>query len=248
MGRNFDNQCAVGTTGGGGSQRHQFGKELSLIERVNRVEFWISRFNCGLRDKFGGGRDDRSLRGGRLLHDADFKAAIYKIGGIAMGVGYDLVCQKCGYSFEAWLGIGRMYPAVYEETVQKGKRGELGEELQKFLLENPSGAIDISCVVGACKKCGELHNIDDLSMYLPKKGLKPDKPKGRWSVSMPFEGAEYVSPMDLKAHYELVAKYPHKCKHCGGEIKIFTEKTIGRIKCPHCHEKLVKGDKLIMWD
>lgn len=164
-----------------------------------------------------------------------------------MGQGYSMVCPKCGYEFNASFGVGMMFPAVYDETVQEGKRGELGEELQKFLLEHPDGAINASYVVGACKKCGELENLMDLSMYLPKENSKPDKPKGRWSVSMPFDRAEYVSPMDLKAHYELVAKYSHRCKHCGGDVKIFTEKTIGRIKCPHCKLRLEETG-LILWD
>ena len=140
-----------------------------------------------------------------------------------------------------------MFPAVYAETVAKGKRGELGAELQKFLLEHPDGAIDASNVVGVCKKCGALENLIDLSMYLPTEGYTPEKPKGRWSVAFPADDIDYVAPSDLQGDYALFARYPHRCKQCGGEMKIFTEETIGRIKCPRCKLRLEETGG-ILWD
>ena len=80
MGRDFDNQRAVGIAGGGGSQRHQFGKKLSRVERRNRIEFGLDGLAFGLRIEFGGGRDDCDLRGGRVLCDVDIEAALYQVG------------------------------------------------------------------------------------------------------------------------------------------------------------------------
>jgi len=42
MGRNFDNKCVVGITGGGGAKCNEFSKKLSCIERFNRVKFGFS--------------------------------------------------------------------------------------------------------------------------------------------------------------------------------------------------------------
>lgn len=165
-----------------------------------------------------------------------------------MGQGFNMVCPKCGYGIEAWLGVGMMYPLTYEKTIAAAEIGALGEQMANFLQEHPDGAIDASYVVGRCKKCGELENLMDLSMYLPKENFKPDKPKGRWSASMPFEEAEYVSPWDLEEPYELFARYPHRCKKCGGEMKLFTEETIGRIKCPRCKLRLEETAPPILWD
>lgn len=167
-----------------------------------------------------------------------------------MGQGYKMVCPKCGYEFNASFGVGMMFPAVYDETIQEGKRGELGEELQKFLLEHPDGAINASYVVSMCKKCGWLENIMDLSMYLPKNGFKPNKAKVRWSVAYPGTGIEYVAPWDLsnKEHYELFAKYPHKCKRCGGDVEIFKEKERNYFRCPHCKIRLQDTGAILCWD
>lgn len=182
-----------------------------------------------------------------------------------MGCGYDLHCKRCNYNFAVSFGVGFMFPEVYEETVQQAKRGELGAELKKFFTEHPDGAIDVSYALGVCQKCGELYAVKDLSMYLPKDDFSPAKRQSRWSIAAPFTGVEYVSPMDLVEHYELFAKYPHKCK-CGGEMKIFTEDYFKKIRysvdtdfptliteirdfdCPRCHGKLVVGSGRILWD
>ena len=168
-----------------------------------------------------------------------------------MGMGYRIACTKCGYNFTAFFGVGMMFPQAYEDTAQQAKRGELGEEIQKFLLEHSDGAIDVSAVMGVCKKCGRLENITDLSMYLPKKDFVPAETQGRWSVAAPFPESKYVSPWDLKSHYNFFAEYPHKCKHCGGKVKIFTEKDVKHglsdLKCPRCHNELNINAGLL-WD
>lgn len=168
-----------------------------------------------------------------------------------MGMGYQIACTKCGYNFTVMFGVGMMFPRAYEKTVQQAKSGELGEEIQNFLLEHPDGAIDVSAVMGVCKNCGRLENITDLSMYLPKENFSPPETQGRWSVAAPFTETKYVSPWDLKTHYELFAEYPHKCKHCGGELEIFTEKDakhgLSNLKCPLCHATLNMNANLL-WD
>lgn len=34
-----------------------------------------------------------------------------------MGQGYECKCNKCGYSFGANLGVGFLFPMVYQKTV-----------------------------------------------------------------------------------------------------------------------------------
>ena len=182
-----------------------------------------------------------------------------------MGCGYNLHCEKCDYRSQVYFGVGLMSPEVYEKTVQQAKLGELGAELKNFFAEHPDGAIDISYSLGVCKKCGEIYTVEDLSMYLPKDNFSPYKNHGSRSVAAPFHGAEYVSPTDLKEHYELFAKYPHECR-CGGEMKIFNEDDFQKIRyttdtgvimgiseirdfdCPRCHGKILVGSGTILWD
>ncbi len=168
-----------------------------------------------------------------------------------MGTVYPMICDKCGHNFRASFGVGFLFPSVYAEVTVSAKSGELGAELKKFFTEHPNGAIDVSNIFGVCKQCGEFDNVKNLSMYLPADDFSPAERQGRWSVAFPFERAEYVAPKDLKEHYKLFAKYPHKCKHCGGEMEIFNEDDFAvkdNFECPRCHNKLVPGDEIIFWD
>lgn len=43
-----------------------------------------------------------------------------------MGEAYGGICKKCGYSFTASLGVGFLFPIVYQDTVQKMKCPKCG--------------------------------------------------------------------------------------------------------------------------
>ena len=70
-----------------------------------------------------------------------------------MGCGLEYKCS-CGYSFTPHLGVGFLFPQVYEEFVEMGKKGNLGPELQEFLTRHPEGAINAGNVVVKCQSCG----------------------------------------------------------------------------------------------
>ena len=59
-----------------------------------------------------------------------------------MGQGYSLCCKKCGYNINVNLGVGFMFPRVYEETLENAKAGKLGRNVQQFLKDHPDGALD----------------------------------------------------------------------------------------------------------
>ena len=162
-----------------------------------------------------------------------------------MGSGYMKKCPQCGFRFSASNGVGFMFPKVYAETVQKAKEGELGNEIQAFFTEHGDGAINAERVTLCCKECGYLSNDADLTMYVPKNN-KPEKIEhGRWSVSLPFENASYVSRMDLGQYYTEYAKYPHKCGKCGGTMRIVEDDE--EIVCPQCKIPL-ETEETILWD
>ena len=124
-----------------------------------------------------------------------------------------------------------MFPKVYRDTVLKAKNGELGEEIQKFFIENLNGAIDISNVLGICSECGQYEKILDLTMYIPKKNIElPEK--------------DYHYYMELEQYYEVFREYPHKCKKCSGNLKIVlhdeSKKYKKNILCPNCKKYMIK--------
>ena len=175
-----------------------------------------------------------------------------------MGHGQLFQCKKCGYELKAHLGVGFLFPKVYQETVEAAKTGQYGKTVQAFMEEHPDGVLNCDNVLLQCTECGELETEKDLSMYTPKPDVET-KETGRWSVAFPFKGALYMAPWDLDK-YDLVCHYKHLCKKCGAEMKTVTEeemeKQFGKMfcgaqktsfACPKCGEYLWNvGD--IMWD
>lgn len=167
-----------------------------------------------------------------------------------MGEAYGGICKKCGYSFTASLGVGFLFPVVYQDTVQKMKNGELGEFAKKFFEEHPDGAVDCENVVIKCKKCGSFDCAQDLSMYIPIK--EREEKTGEWAVAVPAEGIDYVIGDDFDKYYEKYADYPHVCSECDGEAEVVKdfEKIFnsGKMKCPKCGGKFGFDGTIIMWD
>lgn len=50
-----------------------------------------------------------------------------------MGIELTCVCEKCGYEFEADVGVGFLYPKVYVETIDAMKEGRFGQQEKNFL-------------------------------------------------------------------------------------------------------------------
>lgn len=164
-----------------------------------------------------------------------------------MGCGLEYKCS-CGYSFTPYLGVGFLFPQVYEKFVKMGKKGRLGTELQEFLTKHPEGVINAENVVVKCQSCGEYDCVPDLSMYLPK--VNEQSKYDKLSSANYDENENYAVPWDLDERFTLYAKYPHKCKCCGGEARIISEEELNTkgIVCPRCGKAITKEESRIMWD
>jgi len=167
-----------------------------------------------------------------------------------MGQGFSIKCKKCGFTFDANFGVGFMFPVVYEEMIEKGRSGELGEEVKSFLEDNKYGTLDVENIVLRCTECGNLETGYDLSMYVPYNDeYVPDSEKKvRWSVAFPAEGMKYVSPVDLKEHYKKVIDYPHKCSNCSGKMMLIKKEDFDKIPCPECDGIMNQTDECFFWD
>ena len=177
-----------------------------------------------------------------------------------MGQGYKVHCRDCGYGISANLGVGFRFPMVYQETMEAARAGQYGEEIRRFLEEHPEGTLNTETVLLQCTGCGHLECGPDLSMYV----RRPDAPvgkKGRWSVEFPYEGAEYVSPTELKKDgaYEFVGR-GHSCRECGKPMKPISASDLDRLLRENCYEPCRAGipgpesgkplwiENHIMWD
>ena len=175
-----------------------------------------------------------------------------------MGRGLVFQCKNCDYKFRSLLGVGFLFPAKYEETIEAAKAGKYGNSVQEFLLKHPNGVLDCDNVLVQCTECGDLETRTDLSMYLPPENVNIEKDV-RWSVACPFMGASYVAPWDLK-DYKLISHYDHICKKCGSKMRTLkkgdfdeavgsfhVKETQTEFVCPECKNPLwITGE--IMWD
>lgn len=133
-----------------------------------------------------------------------------------------LRCKKCSYTFDAYLGVGFLYPVVYEETLEEIRKGTYGEAHRLFLEEHKDAAVNCENVLAVCSSCGHPECVKDMTLYLPRTSRK--------------------SPEGLK--------YDHKCSDCGGSMRIFTEdEEVTGIKCPECGDELERDEEQrILWD
>ena len=149
-----------------------------------------------------------------------------------MGMGYTLVCKKCGYSRHLFLGCGMMYMKVLEEKTEQAKSGALGERLKELFEQYPNGCIDAMNELYYCPDCRRVECESSLDFYRPKN---PDQ-----------EEADYFAPdMD---QYELVETREHTCPKCGRAMKKIMRLTENEpVECPECGGVLEGGHPLL-WD
>ena len=93
-----------------------------------------------------------------------------------MGMNYYLHCPVCGYEVGVSLGVGFLYPVVYQKTQEDAKNGKLGATLKKFFAQHPDGVVNPALVLAQCAKCGEYKSVPNFTMYLPKKGNQKRPP------------------------------------------------------------------------
>jgi len=158
-----------------------------------------------------------------------------------MGHGFSWICPNCGYEFSAQLGFGFRYPWVCHQLIQKARAGAYGAEWQDLVESYPGTFLDGEFVLLRCENCGSFDNEALLTAYIPKDAELQAKPltEKLWIVVPEKEG------------YELYGTYEHRCKDCGGKMRVFSEeeyfeKKVEKI-CPHCKTALERND-VYLWD
>lgn len=160
-----------------------------------------------------------------------------------MGNSLSCKCPECGFSFSALIGIGYMYPLVYNDTLQKIREGEYGKDAASFISEHPDAIVDASDAVYLCSSCHNLQAEQVLGLYLPKEETAENENDRR-----------LVLPCDFRGNYKLVKPYAHRCERCQSKTKKLTETSFRKLiaqhqlLCPGCNAPLDIVDNGILWD
>lgn len=168
-----------------------------------------------------------------------------------MGRGYGFICSQCGNEYGYGIGVGFLFPMVYEETLKEVKKGKYGEEWKNLVKNTKNIAIDAEEHLYVCKKCGTWKTEEGLSLYTPKdkKALKTKNNDSRWAVGFDFSQASYVTSEELREYYKLLKSYTHRCPKCKARMHRATSEEAFNLPCPKCGGK-AKEDYLdiINWD
>lgn len=166
-----------------------------------------------------------------------------------MGSGVVLKCN-CGAVYEISLGIGMMFPTVYQETLEAVEKGQYGIEWQQLVSNTKYIAIDAERYLYYCEECGRWEVQYGLSLYKPKSvEMLANKEYGIKTVEE-WGHVPYATISDFERDYVLLKEYKHictKCKHPMKRISSLSELNHIELRCEECGDLLQIGD-YIMWD
>ena len=150
-----------------------------------------------------------------------------------MGIGYSLVCKKCGFSRNLFAGCGMMYHEVLRQKTEEAKQGKYGKQLADLFEKIPNGCIDAMNDIYYCPECRAVECESSLDFYKPKNPFRES------------EDEPFGPDMD---EFELVEKHTHLCPKCGKPMKEVMRLTEDEpVDCPECGAPMENGH-LLMWD
>ena len=157
-----------------------------------------------------------------------------------MGQGFKFECQECGYSSNAFFGIGFLYPNVCEEILQNMKNGVFGEKLKEDANTISHAAIHQRSSLFVCDNCGNWRVDDIIDLCAPIQ--KSKKNNQIFSVTNEAENLHsYVMDADIGETYRVVGSVEHKCDCCQQNMRAIKESKIVKLKlkCPNCSNHLI---------
>ena len=150
-----------------------------------------------------------------------------------MGIGYSIVCEKCGKHINLFAGCGMLYYNVLQEKTEEAKRGEHGQRLVELFRQYPDGVIDAMNMIYYCSGCRTIKCECSLDFYR-RKNSESD------------ENDELPGPDEDE--YVLVEKHEHNCEKCGKPMLDKARVTADMpVECPECGSIMGKID-MLMWD
>lgn len=169
-----------------------------------------------------------------------------------MGQGFIYKCSKCELETMVTLGVGMLFPDVYQDVLEDAKAGKYGSEWKELANKSEFVAVDATQKFYLCPRCGNWKVDYDLSLYEPfDEDHIRSKQYGIKTVAE-WGDVPYASPQDLSNDYSEIAHYVHKCDKCDSAMLEVKEKQFDhlqeiKLKCPQCGE-LNEINNMILWD
>ncbi len=150
-----------------------------------------------------------------------------------MGQGYGYKCKKCKHEYSIYLGVGMMYPEVYQRTVKAALDGAYGEEWRALMNSQKYMDIDASKDLYVCN-CGAWKLEENLSVYAPNDLSDIENKQYGIRNVKEWGHVPYVSWYHREQGYHFIKAYVHKCDKCGMKMHKVDEDKIGSLQCPKC--------------
>ena len=166
-----------------------------------------------------------------------------------MGKVIKLECKECGFSSNAFLGIGFLYPNVCEEILQNMKNGAFGETIKEAANTVPGAAVHQGKALFVCDNCGSWRTDDIIDLCSPIE--KTQRRKGRFCVANEcLDSVSYVMDSDIGDTYQIIHSVEQKCTCCQQNMRAVKESKMFKLKlkCPNCNEKLAINEACLDWD
>ena len=163
-----------------------------------------------------------------------------------MGFGYSFTCKNCGERYDVDVGIGMLYPSVYEEEYAKVASGACGADRQELLRSNPYAAIDAEQVVYICDKCNCWVQEADYTVYVPKD-VDQLKEISTWGEFEKESEYGVLCNGYSKAFYRVLKRYYRKCDKCGQRMRKASNAELSNLPCPKCGTRN-EAEGAILWD
>lgn len=158
-----------------------------------------------------------------------------------MGHGISVICNDCGKKEYLTVGIGFMYPDIFQDTLEEIKQGKHGNEWQSLCNSSEYVAVDAERYFFLCSKCNHWDLGLGMDLYKPndpdeiRKEKYGDKTVEEWGY-MPYWTRE-----QKENKYTLLKKYIHVCPNCNIEMERYDkipENITELIRCEYCGGKL----------
>lgn len=161
-----------------------------------------------------------------------------------MGRGYELKCEKCGYSCKVRFGIGFAYQSACAIILEEMKKGTYGKRFREAAVNTVGAAIHHDCSIFICDHCGNWRNDVRIDLCAPIGA--PKKRIHRFSVAAndPTD-VPYVMEFEIGNDYSVVRSKRHLCGKCRHQMRQI--KKDEKLQCPECKCELVK-DNVLCWD